>query len=285
MAAPSSSIVGVAVVASSLNADAYVAWTNLDRAARGRALDVATLTSLSVDARGLSPTRGSSRTRHLQATLQRAYCPDRSSVDWRAFRVSDAAESEPPRLAGARSVVVARGLPEPEAPPERARGLARHLDRLAAVRPRDEAARRTRLEARHMVEVQERAAMDALERAPLEPGLEALQRVVGEEHAPAGVERDELSVEDRVADLARVEETIPASLAPRAAARGVRQVPLELTPQRAALACLAGSVDGLAGARAGQGFSAHRPRTASAGSRRRRRRTRAPRALRGPCRR
>ncbi len=81
-----SSIVGVAVVASSLNADAYVAWTNLDRAARGRALDVATLTSLSVDARGALSHPRVLADADLQATLQRAYCPDRSSVDWRAFR-------------------------------------------------------------------------------------------------------------------------------------------------------------------------------------------------------
>jgi hypothetical protein len=43
--------VGIAVFASSLNADGYVATTNLDRAARGKGLDVDYLASLSVDAR------------------------------------------------------------------------------------------------------------------------------------------------------------------------------------------------------------------------------------------
>jgi hypothetical protein len=42
---------GVAVFASGINADAYVATTNLDRAARGKRLDVEYLASLSVDAR------------------------------------------------------------------------------------------------------------------------------------------------------------------------------------------------------------------------------------------
>jgi hypothetical protein len=44
---------GLAVVATGINADAYVAGVNLDRAARGKALDIDYLASLSIDARGV----------------------------------------------------------------------------------------------------------------------------------------------------------------------------------------------------------------------------------------
>jgi hypothetical protein len=78
--------VALAVLAASFNADAYVAQKNLDRASRGKALDVAYLASLSVDARAVLGHPVVQRSAALEAELRAVYCPDRSGVDWRAFR-------------------------------------------------------------------------------------------------------------------------------------------------------------------------------------------------------
>jgi hypothetical protein len=80
-------LAGVAVFASGINADAYVATTNVDRAARGKYLDVDYLASLSVDARQVlqHPVIGSSR--ELAALLASRFCrAPGDPVALRAFR-------------------------------------------------------------------------------------------------------------------------------------------------------------------------------------------------------
>jgi hypothetical protein len=79
-------LVGIAVLASSINADAYVARTNLDRAARGRPLDVTYLASLSADAKDVLAHSVVRASPALEARLTAAYCPDRSHQDWRSLR-------------------------------------------------------------------------------------------------------------------------------------------------------------------------------------------------------
>jgi hypothetical protein len=77
--------VGLMVAASWFNADAYVARVNLDRAARGRVLDVAYLRSLSSDARAVLSHPVVTKDGELEAALSAAYCT-RAEVGWRAFR-------------------------------------------------------------------------------------------------------------------------------------------------------------------------------------------------------
>lgn len=79
-------VIGLAVVASSVNADAYVARTNLDRSARGKPLDRVYLTTLSADARSALSHPAIAAHAGLEADLKAAYCSDRAHTDWRAFR-------------------------------------------------------------------------------------------------------------------------------------------------------------------------------------------------------
>jgi hypothetical protein len=81
-----SALVGIVVVASMVNADAYVARTNLDRAARGKPLDVAYLSWLSADAQGALAHPWVIAHPDVAAVLTAAYCIDRSGTDWRARR-------------------------------------------------------------------------------------------------------------------------------------------------------------------------------------------------------
>ncbi len=76
----------LAVLASWFNADGYVARTNLDRAARGKPLDVPYLTSLSVDARAVLTHPRVAVDPALERTLRDAYCADRADRGWRALR-------------------------------------------------------------------------------------------------------------------------------------------------------------------------------------------------------
>jgi hypothetical protein len=80
-------LTGLAVFASGFNADAYVAMTNLDRAARGQALDELYLVTLSTDAADVLAhpvVQGSAPLRHL---LDRTMCaPATDDVGWRAWR-------------------------------------------------------------------------------------------------------------------------------------------------------------------------------------------------------
>lgn len=77
---------GLAVLASGVNADAYVARANLDRAVHGKALDRAYLASLSVDARGVLSHPVVRADPGLAATLRESYCHGRPRGDWRAIR-------------------------------------------------------------------------------------------------------------------------------------------------------------------------------------------------------
>jgi hypothetical protein len=75
------------VVASAFNADAYVARTNLDRAARGRSLDVEYLASLSGDARGALDHPFVRGDKQLAQLLESSFCrPRPHESDLRAFR-------------------------------------------------------------------------------------------------------------------------------------------------------------------------------------------------------
>ncbi len=82
----SSAMVGLAVVASMVNADAYVARTNLDRASRGRPLDLAYLSTLSRDARGVLAHPFVVANEHLRVALTTSYCPEQPRGDWRSRR-------------------------------------------------------------------------------------------------------------------------------------------------------------------------------------------------------
>jgi hypothetical protein len=77
-------VAGAAVLASAIDADAYVATKNLDRAARGAPLDVAYLASLSRDARGALAHPVVRADPALAARLEASFCGPRG--DWRAFR-------------------------------------------------------------------------------------------------------------------------------------------------------------------------------------------------------
>ena len=79
-------VVLLSIVASWFNADAYVARTNLDRAARGKPLDIPYLTSLSADARGVLVHPRVAVDSALERALRDAYCGDRSDRGWRALR-------------------------------------------------------------------------------------------------------------------------------------------------------------------------------------------------------
>jgi hypothetical protein len=82
----SSFLVGLAVLASTVNADAYVAGTNLDRAARGRPLDLGYLSSLSQDARGALTHPYVVANEGLRTVLATSYCSGRPQTDWRGRR-------------------------------------------------------------------------------------------------------------------------------------------------------------------------------------------------------
>jgi hypothetical protein len=75
----------VAVLASHFNADAYIARTNLDRAAAGKHLDVAYLATLSRDARSALDHGFVRSDQALDERLRTRYC-ERPSRDWREFR-------------------------------------------------------------------------------------------------------------------------------------------------------------------------------------------------------
>lgn len=75
---------GIAVLATSFNTDAYVARTNLDRAAAGRPLDVAYLASLSGDARAVLDHPFVKRDPALAARLEESF--RRPARDLRSFR-------------------------------------------------------------------------------------------------------------------------------------------------------------------------------------------------------
>jgi hypothetical protein len=75
---------GIAVLATGFNTDAYVARTNLDRAAAGRPLDVAYLASLSGDARAALDHPFVKRDPALAARLEASFC--RPARDLRSFR-------------------------------------------------------------------------------------------------------------------------------------------------------------------------------------------------------
>jgi hypothetical protein len=77
--------VGLMVVASLVNADEYVARTNLDRAARGKPLDAAYLATLSTDARAVLSHPVVAARPELHEALAHAYCRPRST-GWRALR-------------------------------------------------------------------------------------------------------------------------------------------------------------------------------------------------------
>ena len=75
----------LAVVASGFNTDAYIARTNLERAARGRSLDVGYLASLSGDARGALDHPFVRADAELRARLESSFCRPRAG-GLRAFR-------------------------------------------------------------------------------------------------------------------------------------------------------------------------------------------------------
>jgi hypothetical protein len=79
-------LTGLAVFASGLNTDAYIARTNLARAARGKSLDVGYLASLSGDARSvLSDPVMAVVTSEVAPRLAESYCRS-PQPDWRARR-------------------------------------------------------------------------------------------------------------------------------------------------------------------------------------------------------
>lgn len=78
-------LAGLAVFASGFNADAYVATTNLNRAARGEYLDVDYLSSLSRDASGVLAHPLLLGKPGLARTLEETLCRE-ESVGWRARR-------------------------------------------------------------------------------------------------------------------------------------------------------------------------------------------------------
>jgi hypothetical protein len=78
-------LAGLAVFASAINADDFVAETNLDRAARGAELDAGYLASLSPDARGVLSHPVVQGRPGLAWLLRQRYCPGNSG-DWRARR-------------------------------------------------------------------------------------------------------------------------------------------------------------------------------------------------------
>ncbi len=76
----------LAVLASGLDTDAYIAQRNLDRAAAGSELDISYLRTMSPDAAGVLAHPVVTRDSELAAALRETFCAPRASRDWRATR-------------------------------------------------------------------------------------------------------------------------------------------------------------------------------------------------------
>ena len=79
-------LTGLAVVASAVNTDAYIARTNLARAARGKSLDVYYLSSLSRDAASVLTDPAVTVSPAIAAELAQSYSSAAPASDWRARR-------------------------------------------------------------------------------------------------------------------------------------------------------------------------------------------------------
>lgn len=80
------SLFGVALMASGLNADAYVARTNLDRAMSGKALDAEYLAGLSPDAAGVLDHPALHKIPALREKLEKTWVKSVRQGDWRSLR-------------------------------------------------------------------------------------------------------------------------------------------------------------------------------------------------------
>ena len=100
----------------------------------------------------------------------------------------------------------ARRTSQPEAPPERARGLPRDVDEITSPCPRHVPPRRARLEALDVLPVDDRLTVNAHELVFRQAAEQRLEREVREVRASRRMNRDELSLDDRVTDFSRIEQ-------------------------------------------------------------------------------